>query len=269
MAKNQAKHQQRSLLSRIEANLRNRLISGILVVVPLGITFLLLQLLYGMTAGYLARSIQPVLGAQPPWVVAIISVFLLAAILYLIGLAATFFIGRRLITLAEMIVYRIPLVKTIYGASKQVVDSLSFQNQQQSFKNVVIVEFPREGMYAIGYLTGIIRIGKEELIHGKVFVPTTPNPTTGFFEMLPLSKVFVSNLTMEDSVKLLMSAGIVAPERLTLTPVSEHPDYRQLLIDEIGAAPRVLTASVSTPVKTPRKKASVKASTAKRRKTIS
>ena len=214
------RRRKRTLWQRLERNVRRRMISGLLVVVPLGITVFVINFVYDITAGIMARVIRPLLGPLPSYLVAAISVAVVLVMLYLIGLITTIVVGRRLIAVGEAIIQRIPFVKTVYGGSKQVVEAFSLQGGISALQSAVFVEFPRPGMRAIGFVTGRLATsdGQEYL---KVFVPTTPNFTTGFFELVPPEQVMRSQLSVEDAAKMLMSGGFLAPDCLELTPATE------------------------------------------------
>lgn len=226
-----------SMWRQFQHDLRRRLLSGLLVIVPLGITAFVLNFLYIFTAGVLAPVVRSVVGEKPPYMLGVISVLVFLAVLYVVGLIATAVIGRRLIAFAERLIQQIPLVKTVYSASKQVVEAFSPQDRTSMFKSAVFVEFPRPGMMALGFLTGRIRT-HDGVEYAKVFIPTTPNPTTGFFEIVPPQDVLHSSLNVEDAVKMLMSGGIIAPDVLdlwrgpdVLPPAALQPGGREGTLD--------------------------------------
>jgi uncharacterized membrane protein len=200
---------------RFRATLRRRLLSGLLVVVPLGVTLYVLHFLYAFTAGRLAPIIRDLSGPLPDYAVPLASVVVLVVAVYLIGLVASVVVGRKGIALFEAILTRIPLVKTIYGASKQIVQTLSFQNGDVNFKAVVLVDFPRPGMKALAFVTGTIDI-EGEGDHYKVLVPTT-HPTSSYFEIVPKESVSETGISVEEAVKFVMSGGLLAPESLTIS----------------------------------------------------
>ena len=204
--------------SKLRHNVRRRLLSGLLVVVPLGISAFVINFLYVITAKPLASIIRMVAGELPRFYVAIISVALFLALLYVIGLVTTAFIGRKLLNLAEAIIQRIPVVKTVYTASKQVVEAVSNTNASTNYKSSVLVEFPNPGALSVGFVTGRIK-SSEGVEYLKVFIPTTPNPTTGFFQLITPDRVRQSTLSVEDGVKFMMSCGIVSPDTLEVSPV--------------------------------------------------
>ncbi len=192
--------------------IRAHLISGMAVIVPLGITAYVIQLCYRFTAGRLSPTVTRVTEEWPSYLSAGFSVLLLFIVLYGMGLVATVFIGRHVIALAESIIRRIPLVKSVYGASKQIVETLLFQDGGTNFKSVALVEFPRPGMYTLAFVTGMITV--DGLKCYKVFVPTTPNPTSGYFEIMDPAHVQPSGLSVEEAVKIVMSGGLLAPNAL-------------------------------------------------------
>jgi len=209
---------------RLRHNVRRRLLSGLLVVVPLGISAFVINFLYVITAKPLASVIRMLLGELPRFYVGIISVAVFLGLLYVIGLVTTAFIGRKLLNLAEAIIRRIPVVKTVYTASKQVVEAVSNTNASTNYKSSVLVEFPNPGALSVGFVTGRIT-SSDGVEYLKVFIPTTPNPTTGFFQLITPDRVLQSTLSVEDGVKFMMSCGIVSPDTLEVSPVG--PEIQQ------------------------------------------
>lgn len=215
-----AKQKKLSLWGQVKQLIRGRMLSGFLVIVPLGVTVFVVRFIYDLTVG----RITPLTGTmfkQLPWyALPLSSLVFFLAILYVVGMVATAVVGRRIILLAEAIIQRIPLVATIYGASKQIVESLSFQEGGQNMKSAVVINFPYKGMKAIGFLTGKIR-ARDGTEYCKVFIPTSPNITVGLFELCAPEDVYHCNLSVEDAVKMIVSGGIIAPERIRLAPVNE------------------------------------------------
>lgn len=202
----------------LKSVLRRRIVSGLLVVVPVGLTVFVLRFLYQLTAGQLTPLMRPLFRTLPDYVVPVASILLLFVLTYGVGLVARIFIGRKLIRFFETILENIPLVKTVYGASKQVVQTLSLQDDASQFKSIVIVDFPRPGMKAFAFVTGKIQFRDEETgllrQHYRVFVPTTPNPTSGYLEFVPVDEVEPCGISTEDAVKSIISAGLVMPETI-------------------------------------------------------
>jgi len=212
-------------LETIRINVRNRLLAGLFLLMPFGIALFVIIWLFRWVTGLLQPAVSGILAALirsqlveaiPPlyinvsvWIITVI-IFLL--LLYLLGMIGQFVMGKKVIAFGERLMLRIPLARTIYTATKQVIKTLSIPDSK-SIKSVVIVEFPRPGFKAIGFLTGRIKTsdGKEFC---KVLIPTTPNPTTGFFELVPSEEVAETNLTIEEAFKMIISGGIVSPDVL-------------------------------------------------------
>ncbi len=213
------KHRKKkSLKIRFRSIIRRRLVSGLLVVIPLGLTAFILRFLYDLTAGRLTPAIRRLFGPLPDYVFPVVSILVLLGVLYAIGLIAGAVLGRKLIGLAEAILQRIPLVKTVYGASKQVVQTLSFKDAGSNFESVVVVDFPRPGMKAIAFVTGrmLIEAAHDASVreHYRIFVPTTPNPTSGYFEIVSTDAVENPGMSVEEAVKMVMSGGLLTPDTI-------------------------------------------------------
>jgi len=152
------------LWARLRHGLRRRLVAGLLVIVPLGITALILQFLYEFTAGRLTPMVKDLFGPLPGFAVPVVSVAILFFGLYLVGFVATAVAGRQLIALAEALIQRIPLVKSVYGASKQIIETLSFQGRGGDLKTAALVTFPHPGMKAVGFITGKARLDRKSVV---------------------------------------------------------------------------------------------------------
>jgi uncharacterized membrane protein len=193
--------------------LRSRLVSGLAVLVPIGITLLALRFFLDAAAGLAHPLTHRFLGEWPWFARALFSLSILVILVYVVGEIAAHVVGRRLIALGEALLLRIPLVRPIYGASKQVIQSFSLPDAAQ-IQSVVFVEFPRPGMRALGFLTGTVEL--DDGIWYKVFLPTTPNPTSGYFQLVRPSETWTANLAVEDGIKIIMSAGVLTPARLSM-----------------------------------------------------
>jgi uncharacterized membrane protein len=216
------------LFKRFTLNIRNRLISGIFLIVPFAVTIVIVRWLFLVLADFLRPIVGKILEVLPrihliqeipqvyiQYAVSLATILSLLLIIYLLGAVAKFVAGRRLLAIGEKIVLRIPLVRTIYTATKQVTTALSLQDNP-AFKSVVLVEFPRKGVYSLGFLTGRIQDSTGRSFC-KVFIPTSPNPTTGFFELISADEVLLSEMTVEEAFKMIISGGIVSPETLKTT----------------------------------------------------
>ncbi|MCG7984184.1 MAG: DUF502 domain-containing protein [Candidatus Thiodiazotropha lotti] len=192
--------------------LRRYLVAGLLVWLPLGASYLVVSLL----VDWMDRSLlllpqayrpETLLGFHIPG----LGVLLSLVILFITGLVAANLFGRRLVKLWEALVSRIPLVRSVYSAVKQLVETM-FADNGRSFRKVVLVEFPRRGLWTLAFLTNeesgpIQEVLGRELV--SVYIPTTPNPTGGYFVLLPKEEVRELEMSVDDGLKMLLSMGAV------------------------------------------------------------
>jgi len=194
----------------IRGLLKKYFITGILVTLPLGLTYWILKILLPPVDRLIGHPLRRYLHIYFPGM----GILLLGCLILLIGILASNFLGRKLGQWGERILEKIPFVRIIYKFVKQLVDTLFSQGKAQ-FKGVVFVEYPRQGIYSIGFLTGDSRgeirsITDERLVN--VFIPTTPNPTSGFFLIFPEKDVKILDMTVEEGLKMIISAGMITPE---------------------------------------------------------
>ena len=195
--------------------LRRGFISGVIVFAPLGITVFVFSWIFRKAGGILRPLFERHL---PEWLLPgsflwdIAATLALVALITAVGLVSHYFLGKWLIGLVDRIVRDIPGVKTVYGAVKQIIDT--FGSQKSAFSKVVLVEFPSKGTYSIGFLTNKLT-GEVPAKTGKtiwcVFVPTTPNVTTGFVIFVPKEEVVELDMTPGEGMKLVVSVGAVEP----------------------------------------------------------
>jgi uncharacterized membrane protein len=190
-------------------HLRTWLIAGLLVVMPLGVTVFVLLALFRFLDNLLGPSFRLILGTEVPGLGLIAGVVLIL----IVGAMASNIVGRRVVEGFDWLMMRIPLARTIYSATKQFSDSILTQNRG-AFKEAVLVEWPRPGLYSVGFVTGETRGEAQEKTRERVvnvFIITTPNPTTGFLCLVPESQIIELEMSVEDALKLVVSAGIVVP----------------------------------------------------------
>lgn len=210
------KHENLTFFGRIRKFLKVNLIAGLLFLTPIAATFFLLRL----TIGWLDQILLIIpVKYRPesflPFPVPGLGLIILIVILILSGVFVRNYLGRKLVFLWERIINYIPIVNKIYTAVKQLIDTIA-KGTPKDFKRVVLIEYPKENIYAMAYVTGI-SVGelqektKRKMIN--IYVPTTPNPTSGFYLMVPEDETIPLDMTVEDSFKLLMSGGIITPER--------------------------------------------------------
>lgn len=194
--------------------MRRYLIAGLLVWVPLGITLYVLHFLVtalDQTLLLIPEHLRPdaLIGVHIPG----FGVLLSFLILLVTGTVAANFFGARLILIWEGLLGRIPFVKSLYSAVKQVSDTL-LSEKGNAFRKALLVEYPREGSWTIAFMTGTPDASVAEYLPGEhisVYVPTTPNPTSGFFLMLPRSRVRELDMSVDEALKYIISMGVVAP----------------------------------------------------------
>jgi uncharacterized membrane protein len=207
------------------ARIRDSFVAGIIVIAPLFVVFWIFNRIVLEVDGVLGlvpRSIRE-LTWTPPWAPTQIRVLetpglgfvLTLFVILVVGAIARGFVGRKIVTWVEATLREVPLLGTVYFAVRQLLEQV-FSDRAQSFQKVVLVEFPHRGVYCLGFVTARAWPGVEEVVGEplvSVFVPTTPNPTSGFFVMFPEHEVRVLDMTVEEAFKALMSSGIVQPER--------------------------------------------------------
>ena len=194
----------------IFARIRNNFIAGIVVLIPIGITLYLTLAIVKVSSRIVPKEINPnnYLPYNIPGIEIIIALFLIT----LVGWLSLSFLGKKLLNIFDNILNKIPILRTIYSAFTQMLET--FTKSQASKKNVVLVEYPRKGTWAVGFAanenTGEIKnkIGQEVV---NVFVPTTPNPTSGFLLMFPKEDVIYLDITFEQASKFIVSAGSINP----------------------------------------------------------
>ena len=196
----------RSFLTR----LRNNFIAGIVVLIPIGITVYFTLLLVSISSKILPKGINP--NYYLHYNIQGLEIFLSIAIITLIGFLSLSFVGKKLLNIFNNILKRIPILRTIYFAIGQMTES--FTSKDKENKNVVLVEYPRKGSWAVGFATKentseISRKTQKKLIN--VFVPTTPNPTSGFLLMIPKEDLIYLDFTFEEASKFIVSAGTTNP----------------------------------------------------------
>jgi len=203
---------------------RTYIITGLLVWVPLGITFFLVKVMVGFvdkTLLLLPLDLRPasILGFNIPG----LGILLTLVVLLVTGMLAANLFGRKLVKVWESVLDRIPLVRSVYSAAKTFAEVVLLDNTQ-SFKEVLLIEYPRKGLYSLCFQTST-NLGEVQSRTGEevvcVFVPTTPNPTSGVMIIVPRKDVVVLDMQIEEAVKMVVSLGVVVPEWQGLPAVGQ------------------------------------------------
>ncbi|MBH87659.1 MAG: hypothetical protein CMJ12_00705 [Pelagibacterales bacterium] len=200
----------------IFTKIRSYFLTGIIVTAPVGLTFYVSFLFIGFIDSKV-RNIIPVKYHYDnilPFEIPGIGLLIVFIMLTFIGFLTAGIIGRYIIKLGERIIARLPIIRSVYGALKQIFESV-LKTSSKSFRDVVLIEYPRKGIWAIGFITGdtkgeVQQISKDEFVN--VFLPTTPNPTSGFLLFVPRKDLKILNMNVEEGIKMVISGGIVTPK---------------------------------------------------------
>ncbi|MDR0351690.1 MAG: DUF502 domain-containing protein [Puniceicoccales bacterium] len=199
--------------------LRNALITGTILILPLGITIIVVDLLLDHIGAPSSKFFLSFLGISVPdefWmstIVNILSTLILVIIVSLFGVLSKYLLGKTIINLTEKIIDKLPFINTVYNTVKQIVETFS-KNRDAVFQYTVLVNFPHKDSYSIGFVTsetdGEIKEKTGKTIVN-VLVPTTPNPTSGFLLLVPKDNVIYLDMSVADGMKMIISCGVVTP----------------------------------------------------------
>jgi uncharacterized membrane protein len=205
-------------------HIRRKLIQGLFLVLPLLITLWLLTILFNLINENVTPHVRDLLAwsgitGLERWIarlgIPIIGILLTAGFIYLLGLIAGNLAGRRVVGMVESYILRVPLVRGIYGPARQLLDSFNMTGKR-AFSKVVLLEYPRRGLWTVGFVTTddehrLPGDGSEGGATVPVFLPTTPNPTSGWMILVPTDDMYLLDMTIEEGIKLVVSGGIVSP----------------------------------------------------------
>ena len=186
--------------------LRNYFITGVVVLIPIGFTLYLTKFIIGISSKIIPQNINP--NNYLPYAIPGIEIFISIIFITIVGGLSLSFLGKRILKLIDDLFKKIPFLRTIYSAILQMTET--FSNKDNDKKSVVLIEYPRKGVWAVGFAT---KENKGEMANKtnkkliNVFVPTTPNPTSGFLLMFPIEEVIYLNMTFEEASKFIVSAG--------------------------------------------------------------
>jgi uncharacterized membrane protein len=207
---------------RLVASTRRYFLAGLLAFAPLGITFWaiawIISYLDDLLLPRFIQAVSPGLDS-PPDLPPLIGALFTFVVILLSGIIVRHFFGAEFVRLWERLLLQVPVARTIYGGVKQLFEAIVHSGGQESYRRVVLIEYPRKGLYALAFTTGPARgavadaLGERPLVN--CFVPTTPNPTSGFYLLIAEDELREVNLSVEDAFKVIMSAGLVTPEGTT------------------------------------------------------
>jgi len=203
-------------LKRLKNAIKKNLVAGILIILPISLTFYIVFLLVRVVDRILV-FLPPKYNPQTylPFNIPGVGLFFTIIIIFIVGLLARNYIGSKLIEFWENMVNKIPFIRTIYVAIKQLGETI-FIKKEKDFKRVVLIEYPRKGVFTLAFTTGrgegeIQEKTKKRVLN--IFVPTTPNPTSGFYLLVPEDEIKFLDMGVEDAFKLIISGGMATPER--------------------------------------------------------
>ena len=237
----------------IMPHIRRRLLAGLLIIVPFGITLFVAATLFGFLEGLIQPFLKQVYtlpiwneffdeNVQPQPIVRMVMTVLLAVImLYVLGVVSTTYIVAKVYSGGERLVMRIPVMKSVYGLTKQITD-LVMTKDAGAFKKLVMIEYPRKGSYALAFMTGQTQFVGDPNRYINLFLPTTPNPTSGYMLILPEEEVWSVNMSIEEGIKMIISGGVITPETIERGPYRMLPDNT---MERVGKQTR--DADVSPP----------------------
>ncbi len=213
--------------------IRRNIVAGILTFIPIWLTAWVISVLVGILLSLGSpivnvffswlRGVAPGLAAafSAPWFQSTVAIATVLAALYLLGEIATAVAGRRLLATFDYLMARIPIVQSIYGAARQLVTS--FQDKPGGQQRVVLIEFPSPEMKTIGLVTRIFNDADTGEEIAAVYVPTTPNPTSGYMELVPTSRLVMLDWTINEAMTFIMSGGAAAPSKLNYSKGAAKP----------------------------------------------
>ena len=191
-------------------NIKQLFINGLFAILPIVVTIYVLYLVISFLDNILGGFVELIIGKSIPGVGLVASI----GLIIFMGFIVTNYLGSKLVKLGEKLLEKIPIISNIYFGVKQIINAFSIQGKEM-FNKVVLVEYPRKGTYALGFITGECKGEVQdrtsaELIN--VFIPTTPNPTSGMLILVPNEEIIYLDMSVEEGLKLIVSAGIVVPE---------------------------------------------------------
>jgi len=201
-------HRDNSKRGGIGSHFRSAFATGLLVLIPVGITYWVLKLFFDTIDGLLSSLIETIAGRKLPGA----GLLVLVILVYIVGLSSKNILGRKLIESVQNIVLRIPIINSVYSPAKQLIASFT-GGSGTGFKRVVIVEYPRVGAWTIGFLTGttVDESGRDLAI---VYIPTAPTPNSGWVAIFPAEQVNDTDMNVQMAIRMVLSGGIVTPEKI-------------------------------------------------------
>ena len=193
-------------MNSIIQNLRSKLFAGLATLLPLYFTFIVVKFLF-VSLEQTSRPILKNFGVDIPG----LGIILTIIFIFFLGLVVTNFLGKKIFNLGEKLVKKVPIVNIIYSTLKQITDTFT-KGSKDTFKGAIYIQYPRKGIWTMAFISGE-SISSEGVPYYHVFVPTTPNPTSGFFLLIPQSDSIKTGMSVEEGLKTIISGGLLAPPK--------------------------------------------------------
>jgi len=220
-------------MSMLKTSLKRYFLTGLLVIIPIWGTILILKALFVAVDGILGDLLVQLV---PSHYVPGLGILALIALVFAAGLFATNFMGRRIVKWWEALLNRVPLVRGIYSTLKSMTDILSI-SKQASYNRVVLIQFPKNGHYCLAFVTGVTKEEMQDLTTGPlvhVYVPTSPNPTSGYFLLVPEHEIMSVDISVEEAMKLIVSGGLCSPSTSPASTVTASTKWGAVKQPESG-----------------------------------
>ena len=192
-------------MNSIIQNFRSKLFAGIATALPLFLTYVLLEFLF-ITLDEMSRPILDKIGLKIPGLGIVLTILLI----FFLGVLVTNFLGRKIFNIGERIVKKVPVVNTIYSTLKQITETFT-KGTSDTFQGAIYIQYPRQGLWTMAFISGESKT-KDGIPYYHLLVPTTPNPTSGFFLMIPQADAVPTGMSVEEGLKTIISGGLLAPE---------------------------------------------------------
>ena len=201
---------------------RRYLVTGILLLLPVWLTWVVLRFLFNTLASVTVPALRAVGWPEGlDWLLVIVGALATLVLIYLVGWLGSMVFGARLLRAFDRLMERVPLVKSVYGGTRKLLSVLQ-GSPGQAAQRVVLVDFPHSGMRAVGLVTRTLTDTATGERYAAVYVPTTPNPTSGFLQLVPVADVHPSDMTLDEAMSFIISGGAINPQRFA--PAEETPD---------------------------------------------
>ena len=228
-----AEPEETSFGRKIARHIRSTLIAGVLILVPIAITYILLKWVFDNIDGLLQPLLEGITDRHIPG----LGLLVLLIIVYLLGLVWTKRLGRRSIRTLQLFLLKIPLIGAIYGPARKLIESFTGESAA-GFKRVVVVEYPKQGTWMIGFLTGISNVVPGTTM-GVIYLPTAPTPNSGWVAMVPIQNIYDTTMTVREAMSMVLSGGISSPVQIDLKPMNPSEVAEFATVGPPGSLPTV------------------------------